>query len=108
MQFAASLSTLSLSAQPNQLLAPFPVGSHTASDWLPVCNPGLPCENPAASRQGIRPVKRQGERRLEGLRVEEASMGVMVGDFWNSQLLPTTSTEGRDMDIGDMISQNSK
>lgn len=97
----------SISAQPNQLLAPFPVGSHTASDWLrvrspsfghpsttplPVCN--RPCENPATSRQGIRPVRSLRERRLEALRVEEASMGVMVGDFWNSQSLQEAGDVG--------------
>lgn len=38
----------------------------------------LPLRKPATPGQGIRPVRRSGS---SGYRFEEASMGVMVGDF---------------------------
>ncbi|EAA34024.1 hypothetical protein GE21DRAFT_3015 [Neurospora crassa] len=72
---------------PNQLLAPFParpksilrpptLGPRPCQSATPCKNPAKPCHLPS------RDLASQGGwmKRLEGLRVQEASVGVMVGD----------------------------
>ncbi|KAK3951491.1 hypothetical protein QBC32DRAFT_214924 [Pseudoneurospora amorphoporcata] len=72
---------------------------HPATTPLPVLQnpPPQPCGNPAKpchlpSRDPASP--KQRIRRLKGLRSKEASMGVMVGDFGNSQNLHGAAGHG--------------